>query len=219
VSDELAEAKRFLRSEMSELSQPVGGETDTRDLWLVMREYDRRGEAFRTMENRLDFAERRLKELDTALSPLCLCDPNPETTDGPQRECPLHGDGATFVAEYDRRGRIEKAATAVVGHWRGLSDVQLIRIERAAKVELPDLLDDLAIAVDLLDDLVTAVDRPWQGAAAHPWRQCEPPIEINLKSSGTWRCPCGKKWVLSVNASGPTPYFVWTEMGQVSEDD
>jgi len=148
VSDELAEAERFLRSEMSELSKPVSGETDTRDIWLVM-------------------------------------------------------------TEYDRRGRIEKAATEVVKHWRGLDDAQLIRIERAAKVELPDLLDDL----------VTAVDRPWQGAAAHPWRQCEPPIEINLKSSGTWRCPCGKKWVLSVNASGPTPYFVWTEMGQVSEDD
>ena len=27
-----------------------------------------------------------------ALGLLCVCNPNPETTDGPQRDCPLHGE-------------------------------------------------------------------------------------------------------------------------------
>lgn len=31
------------------------------------------------------------------LRPLCPCDMNPETTDGPSQECPIDGDGITFV--------------------------------------------------------------------------------------------------------------------------
>lgn len=35
--------------------------------------------------------------VETQLAPLCPCDSNPSTSDGPQQECPLHGDGTTFV--------------------------------------------------------------------------------------------------------------------------
>lgn len=31
------------------------------------------------------------------LSPLCPCDMNPETSEGPLQECPIDGDGVTFV--------------------------------------------------------------------------------------------------------------------------
>lgn len=43
------------------------------------------------------YAARTLRQLDR----LCPCDPNPETTEGPLRECPLHGeqpDAVTAVA-------------------------------------------------------------------------------------------------------------------------
>lgn len=46
---------------------------------------------------RAEYAERRLQALHRALEPLCPCDLNTSTTDGPQQECPLHGDGVTFV--------------------------------------------------------------------------------------------------------------------------
>lgn len=44
------------------------------------------------------------------LSPLCPCDPNPETSDGPQQECPVDGDGVTFVEEVRRLESVERAA-------------------------------------------------------------------------------------------------------------
>lgn len=40
-----------------------------------------------------------LREVFERFLELCPCDPNPSTTDGPQQECPVHGDGTTFVAE------------------------------------------------------------------------------------------------------------------------
>jgi len=106
VSDELAEAEEFAR-EIHHM-YPAG------QLDAFMTEYDRRGEALRVLEIRLHYAERRLAELDTALSPLCLCDHNPETTDGPQRECPLHGDGAAFLAECGRLRGVEKIVAALI---------------------------------------------------------------------------------------------------------
>lgn len=41
--DELAEAVDWMRAHMSETPYAVGGETDARELWLVMAEFDRRG--------------------------------------------------------------------------------------------------------------------------------------------------------------------------------
>lgn len=43
VNDELAGAEAWMRACMSEETYAVGGETDARELWLIMREYDRRG--------------------------------------------------------------------------------------------------------------------------------------------------------------------------------
>lgn len=40
----------------------------------------------------LEATRRTLIVLREALAPMCPCDPNPETTDGAQPECPLHGD-------------------------------------------------------------------------------------------------------------------------------
>jgi hypothetical protein len=49
------------------------------------------------------------------LAPLCPCDLNPATTDGPQQECPIHGDGAAFVAMC----RWRDAVVATVTTYRG----------------------------------------------------------------------------------------------------
>jgi hypothetical protein len=36
------------------------------------------------------------------IRPLCHCDCNPETSSGPEQECPLDGDGVTFVRYVQR---------------------------------------------------------------------------------------------------------------------
>jgi hypothetical protein len=58
---------------------------------------------------RAEYAERHLMELNRSLEPLCPCDVNPETTDGPDQDCPLHGDGVSFVTQV-RCERAELAA-------------------------------------------------------------------------------------------------------------
>lgn len=63
-------------------------EADWRVLPLDVRErYLRRA---RTVADMLGWPHtgRTLRHLDR----LCPCDPNPETTDGPQRDCPIHGE-------------------------------------------------------------------------------------------------------------------------------
>lgn len=63
---------------------------------------------------RAQYTERELQQLYKALEPLCPCDPNPATTDGPQQECPLHGDGVTFVAEVlELRAELEQRRASV----------------------------------------------------------------------------------------------------------
>ena len=63
------------------------------------------------MHARLDGAELEAAAL-ARLMPLCACDFNPATTDGPQRECPVHGDGETFVKHVQRLERLLVAALA-----------------------------------------------------------------------------------------------------------
>jgi hypothetical protein len=53
-----------------------------------------------TQRKHFEVLQRDVAHYQRTLAPLCPCDPNPSTTDGPQRECPLHGDGITFVGEY-----------------------------------------------------------------------------------------------------------------------
>lgn len=47
------------------------------------------------------------------LAALCPCDLNPSTTDGPQQECPVHGDGVTFVDELTRLRGVERRARII----------------------------------------------------------------------------------------------------------
>lgn len=55
-------------------------------------------------------AERLWHDVTSGLRPLCPCGSNPATFDGPQRECVLHGDGATFVAYVQALEAVAKAA-------------------------------------------------------------------------------------------------------------
>jgi hypothetical protein len=50
--------------------------------------------------------------VQTQLAPLCPCDSNPSTSDGPQQECPIHGDGASFVGYVQA---LERAAIDAYG--------------------------------------------------------------------------------------------------------
>ena len=42
---------------------------------------------------------RQLRAMERGLMPLCPCISDPSMSDGPQQECPVHGDGDTFVGE------------------------------------------------------------------------------------------------------------------------
>ena len=66
---------------------------------------------------RAEYAERRLTELNRSLDPLCPCDVNPETTRGPEQECPLHGDGVSFVQQvrYERAELAQRRASVTTG--------------------------------------------------------------------------------------------------------
>lgn len=45
--------------------------------------------------------QRELVHYERMLGPLCPCAPHDPNTDGPQRECPVHGDGQTFTQWVD----------------------------------------------------------------------------------------------------------------------
>lgn len=68
-------------------------------------------------------AESNVDRLRQAFTPLCPCDLNPETTDGPQQECPIHGDGITFVEDVQRDRAVVVAARQWVGHMGTSRDV------------------------------------------------------------------------------------------------
>lgn len=44
---------------------------------------------------------------------LCPCNTDPETTDGPQQDCPVHGDGESFVMLCRWRDQVAAAGHAV----------------------------------------------------------------------------------------------------------
>lgn len=67
---------------------------------------------------RADHAERRLTDLNRALDPLCPCSTDPNSTSfGPLQECPVHGDGTTFVEYVQRLERVYGAALVWDGWW------------------------------------------------------------------------------------------------------
>jgi len=66
----------------------------------LQREVTRLANELRLLKVRSEYTERNHQQLCKALEPLCPCDYNPETTDGPQQDCPLHGDGITFVGQH-----------------------------------------------------------------------------------------------------------------------
>lgn len=69
----------------------------------------------------LEHVWKLVQDVDKAIAPLCPCDTNPETSNGPERECPMHGDPpyvALLLAKVDaaklvyRAHLSEKAAQA-----------------------------------------------------------------------------------------------------------
>lgn len=82
----IADAEHYLRSEVG-----IYGKTTARAIELVL-------EALRMERIHHEYAARQLKNVCTAVAPLCDCDLNPDTTGGPERDCPIHGD-YEWVAE------------------------------------------------------------------------------------------------------------------------
>lgn len=60
---------------------------------------------------RAEYAERSLAEVSKGLAPLCPC-VSLAMHDGPQQECPLHGDYVTFVAHVQHLERVKARAAA-----------------------------------------------------------------------------------------------------------
>jgi hypothetical protein len=55
------------------------------------------------------------------LAPLCGCNTGPDT-DGPEQDCPIHGDGQTFVALFRWGAAVAAAAHALVGGLQGQTE-------------------------------------------------------------------------------------------------
>lgn len=70
----------------------------------------------------------RLDQLLSMLNQLCPCDTNPATTDGPMQECPIHGDGTTFVSDVRWLEHIRVAAIAHVTHNNQESQNELVKV-------------------------------------------------------------------------------------------
>jgi hypothetical protein len=51
------------------------------------------------------------------LARLCPCDPNPETTDGPQRDCPIHGEMPDAVIAIADAIRAVDRVRQIVDEW------------------------------------------------------------------------------------------------------
>lgn len=79
------------------------------------------------------------ERLADALEPLCPC---PDAEGGPEQDCPLHGDGRTFVLDHRRLQNIAAAA-------RGVAFVVTPETLRV----LDDALDD-GVTVAAVDELV-----------------------------------------------------------------
>lgn len=84
-------------------------------------------------------AERLWYDVSTGLRPLCACGSNPATYDGPQRECVLHGDGATFVA-----------------YVRALESVAKAAAQHAVDLENGERIVTLMHALDWLDEVTSS---------------------------------------------------------------
>jgi hypothetical protein len=80
------------------------------------------------------YAGRANLQVVDQLAPLCLCNVGPHT-DGPEQECPIHGDGQSFVALCRWRDAVATTASvyrqrdvqdddeAAVGHWNRLCEL------------------------------------------------------------------------------------------------
>lgn len=64
---------------------------------------------------RVHRADRTLRDVCSAVGPLCPCDPTPETTDW-HRKCPMHGEPDVARAEMRRLRVMEQAAVALIEH-------------------------------------------------------------------------------------------------------
>lgn len=89
---------------------------------------------------------RACQQVVDQLAPLCPCNAGPDT-DGPEQDCPIHGDGETFVMLCRWRDAVVVSARLVVDSWTGST------IDGAATVD-----DD---AVERLRALLDA--GPWGG--------------------------------------------------------
>lgn len=96
--------------------------------------------AFRELADEV-YAGRYARGVLDQLKPLCPCHRgNPEEDeDGPQQECPIHGDGTTFVALCRWRDAVVAATHAVNDT---VADAPgLVVVQRPAWVRLRDLLN------------------------------------------------------------------------------
>jgi hypothetical protein len=91
------------------------------------------------------YTGRGCQQVVDQLAPLCPCGHGPEDYDGPQQDCPIHGDGSTFVDLCRWRDRVVGGAHALLG---------------ALDTNRPDVVTDVP-AVNRLRELLDA--GPWAG--------------------------------------------------------
>jgi hypothetical protein len=89
------------------------------------------------------YVARENQQVVDQLAPLCPCSLDPEADDGPQQDCPIHGDRRTFVELCRWRDRVVGGAHALLG---------------ALDADRPDVVTDVP-AVERMRDLLDA--GPW----------------------------------------------------------
>lgn len=118
--------------------------TQTQGRLLVVELRRLRAEKERMDRDRAYYAD-QLTAVTTGLEPLCPCAPGHPNNDGPQRECPIHGDGETFVAYV-------QALEALLRAGRGWSS-RVTVIRRTPTAAMSTEAIELLRAVDAVDAL------------------------------------------------------------------
>jgi hypothetical protein len=139
---DLTQLREVVRDAQLAVSQLVGHDLFDRLLGLIGWTRVPVGMIPATTERALAYLADRLVEgqrIPRQLSALCPCITSGPDVDGPAQECPVHGDGETFVAEVQRLRQVEHAAHAVVG--RVLAAGDQVRVEEGSAMdELAQLL-------------------------------------------------------------------------------
>lgn len=106
------------------------------------------------------YTGRGCQQVVDQLAPLCPCNTGPDT-DGPEQDCPIHGDGRSFVDLCRWRDMIVGGAHALLATHdpsRRLSDDTAAVVDAAALARFRELLDAGPWASPMPDQLASPVE-------------------------------------------------------------